>query len=160
VEDDNLVLSKKEIQGGIKATSDVHIPSLNGEVRIRPISSREWQQVQEIESKAFGKIQTGGMNVNPRAKKEAMGQEVMKNLNMNMDLAKLSKSEYDAKVKCLTYGLSILDGEKWTEQDVHELAMITVDEIYSEILAISGIPETSQAAKQLKGELESFPEDG
>lgn len=154
-----MVLSKKEIQGGIKATSDVHIPSLGGEVRIRPISSREWQQVQEIESKAFGKIQSGNMNVNPRAKKEAMSKEVMQNLKMDMDLAKLTRSEYDAKVKCLTFGLSVEGGEQWSEQDVHKLAMVTVDEIYNEILEISGIPETSQAAKQLKGELESFPED-
>lgn len=154
-----MVLSKKEILGGIDSTSEVYIPSLDGDVTIRPISSLEWEQVQELESKAFGKIKTGNLKVDPRANKKAMESQVMQGMNMDLDLAKMSKAEYDAKALAVSMGLSVKGGETWTKEDVHKLKVATVDEIYDEILVISGIPQTADEAKSIRSELESFPED-
>lgn len=159
-----MVLSKSEIIGGVKSKKVVVIPSLiteenDGEVEIRPISSLEWENAQELESKAFGKIKTGNLNVDPHANKKAMGNQIMKGMNIDMDLAKMSKGEYDAKVLVVSMGLSVDGGEAWTKEDVHSLLEPTINEIYDEVLEISGIPQDASQAKQLRNELESFPED-
>lgn len=154
-----MVLTKKEILGGIESTSNVYIHSLEGEVTIRPLSSLEWEQVQEIESKAFGKIKTGNLKVDPRANKKAMENQVMQGMNVDMDLAKMNKAEYDAKALAVSIGLSVKGGETWTKEDVHKLKVVTVNELYNEILFLSGIPQDAGDAKKIRNDLESFPED-
>jgi hypothetical protein len=153
------VLLKKDIIGGIKSTTDVYIPSLEGEVKIRPISSLEWEEAQEIESKAFGKIKTGNLKVDPHANKKAMERQVMEGMNIDMDLSKMNKAEFDAKVYVVSMGLSVNEEETWTKEDVHELLDSTVNEIYDEVLKLSGIPQDASEAKKIRNELESFPED-
>jgi hypothetical protein len=153
------MLSKNQVQNGINSSTIIQLKFEEDEAKIRPISSKEWEDAQEMESKAFGKIKTGNLNVDPHASKAKMEQQIMQNMNVDMDLAEMSKAEYDAKVKVVSLGLSVKGEDPWTEEDVHGLLEPTVNELYDAILSISGIPQNASQAKQLKKELESFPED-
>ena len=160
-----MVLTKKDIQGGIKSKKIVVIPSLitpesDGEVEIRPISSVEWEEAEEIESKALGKIKAGNLNVDPHANKKAVGKQIMEGMKLDLDLVKMNKGEFDKKVRVVSLGLSVDGGDTWTEQEVKEsLLKNTLEEIYEEILKLSGIPLDASQANEVKKELESFPED-
>lgn len=153
------MLNKNQVQNGINSTKIIQLKSMDDKATIRPISSKEWEDAQEIEAKAFGKIKTGSLNVDPHMNKAKMEKEIMQNMNMDMDLARMNKAEFDAKVQVVAMGLSIQGEESWTVDNVHDLLVPTINELYDEILKLSGIPQDTNQAKQLKNELESFPED-
>ena len=146
-----MVLNKNDIINGKDAYKDVHIKSLDGEIRLRPITSREWQTIQEVESKGLGKFR---ISPNMNAKNPA---DMVQAVKGEIDLGKLSKHSFNAKVKTLVYSMSYGD-EKWNEDEITKnLTPLNIDEIYNATLKISGIPVTEDQATHIKGELEKFP---
>ena len=120
------LLSKDKILKGIEKVETVYIESLGGEVKIRPLSSSEWQEIVIEEQKGIGEV------------KLKVGSLQQTDGTMSIDLAKQTIASFKAKVKAVAIAMSV-DGEEWTEEEVRQLLPGVVDEIFEAVRDISGI---------------------
>ncbi len=120
------LLTKDKILKGIEKVETVYIESLGGEVKIRPLSSSEWQEIVIEEQKGIGEV------------KLKVGSLQQTDGTMSIDLAKQTIASFKAKVKAVAIAMSV-DGEEWTEEEVRQLLPGVVDEIFEAVRDISGI---------------------
>ena len=120
------LLTKDRILKGIEKIETVYIESLEGEVKIRPLTSAEWQEIVVEEQKGIGQVK---LNVGSLRQTDG---------TMSIDLAKQTVASFKAKVKAVAIAMSV-DGEEWTEEEVRQLLPGVVDEIFEAVRDISGI---------------------
>jgi len=120
------ILNKETILKGVEKVETVYIESLEGEVKIRPLSSSEWQEIVIEEQKGIGEV------------KLKVGSLQQTDGTMSIDLAKQTIASFKAKVKAVAIAMSV-DGEEWTEEEVRQLLPGVVDEIFEAVRDISGI---------------------
>ncbi len=132
------ILNKESILKGSENIQTVFIESLDGEIKLRPLTSAEWQEITTEEQKAIGevKLKVGSLNRTDGT--------------MSIDLAKQTIATFRAKVKAVAKAMSV-DGVEWAEEEVEKLLPGVVDEIFETVREISGI--TIEEA-----ELDSFRE--
>lgn len=120
------LLTKDKILKGIEKVETVYIESLGGEVKIRPLSSSEWQEIVIEEQKGIGQVK---LNVGSLRQTDG---------TMSIDLAKQTIASFKAKVKAVSLAMTV-DGEEWSENEVEQLLPGVVDEIFEHVREISGI---------------------
>jgi len=121
-----MVLDKLSILKGVEKVETVHIESLGGEVKIRPLTSEEWIQISMEEQKGLGEVE-----VNVGSLRQTDG-------TLKINLQKQAEASFNAKVKAVSLALSC-DGEEWEPGEVKQLLPGVIDEIYAKVMDVSGV---------------------
>ena len=133
------ILKKSDILLGIDDPRPITIESLGGEVYIRPLSSSEVNEIVNIEAKGYGVFdaKTRGKTADASGK---------------MNLAKLNDAEAEAKYQAIYLSINNPKGDEWTLEELQALHSDQIDELYENVMRISGAGITEEEVKR-------FPED-
>ena len=133
------ILKKSDILLGIDDPRPITIESLGGEVYLRPLSSSEVNEIVNIESKGYGVFdaKTRGTDADATGK---------------VNLAKLNESSAEAKYQAIFLSINNPKGDEWTLEELYSLHSDQIDELYDNVMRISGA-EISEA------DVKRFPED-
>lgn len=133
------ILKKSDILLGIDDPRPITIESLGGEVYLRPLSSSEVNEIVNIEAKGYGVFdaKTRGKTADASGK---------------MNLAKLNDAEAEAKYQAIYLSINNPKGDEWTLEELYSLHSDQIDELYDNIMRISGAGITEEEVKR-------FPED-
>ena len=134
-----VILKKSDILLGIDDPRKVTINSLGGEVYLRPLSSSEVNEVVSIESKGYGVFdaKTKGRNADATGK---------------VNLAKLNEAAAESKYQAIFLSINNPKNEEWTLEELHTLHSDQIEELYENVMRISGA-ETTEA------DVKRFPEN-
>lgn len=136
-------VTKAEILSGKDYEEKVYIEELKGEITIRPLSERQYAQVQQIKSTATKLV--GGAkydeegNVDQKRSTEEMKVEVDIGLSQKLDL--------EANATAVAYSMTTGDNESWTVDEVLNLRPIgIVKKIAQLVYSLSGVTEERAGA--------------
>ena len=133
------ILNKSDILLGIDNPIKVKIETLNGELWLRPLSSSEVNEILKIEAEGLGTFNTS----NIRGQTSADGK---------MNLAKVQEKQNEAHYIAIHKSINNDKGEEWSLDELKKLPLDAVNEIYDQVMKISGA-EVSTA------DVQQFPED-
>ena len=133
------ILKKSDILLGIDDPRPITIESLGGEVYLRPLSSSEVNEIVNIEAKGYGVFdaKTRGKTADASGK---------------MNLAKLNEAEAESKYQAIYLSINNPKGDEWTLEELHALHSDQIEELYENVMRISGAGTTEEDVKR-------FPED-
>ena len=133
------ILKKSDILLGIDDPRPITIESLGGEVYLRPLSSSEVNEIVNIEAKGYGVFdaKTRGKTADASGK---------------MNLAKLNEAEAESKYQAIYLSINNPKGDEWTLEELQALHSDQIDELYENVMRISGAGTTEEDVKR-------FPED-
>lgn len=133
------ILKKSDILLGIDDPRPITIESLGGEVYLRPLSSSEVNEIVNIEAKGYGVFdaKTRGKSADASGK---------------MNLTKLNEAEAEAKYQAIYLSINNPKGDEWTLEELQALHSDQIDELYENVMRISGAGITEEEVKR-------FPED-
>ena len=135
------ILKKSDILLGIDEPQKICIESLGGEIYLKPLSSAELNNVVQIEAEGYGQIEAsskGSRNPNASGK---------------INLAKMNKATAKAKYEAIHISINnSKNDEEWSHEEIQMLRGDQIDELYNNIMKISGA-ETTEA------DMKKFPED-
>ena len=133
------ILKKSDILLGIDDPRPITIESLGGEVYLRPLSSSEVNEIVNIEAKGYGVFdaKTRGKTADASGK---------------MNLTKLNEAEAEAKYQAIYLSINNPKGDEWTLEELQALHSDQIDELYENVMRISGAGITEEEVKR-------FPED-
>ena len=135
------LLTKSDILRGIDEPRKITIKTLGGEVYLRPLSSAELNDVTNIEAEAYGNIETTS-----KGKRDP-------NATSRVNLSKMNKATAQAKYKAIFISINNPKNEEpWTEEEIQRLHDDQVEELYDNVMEISGAGTTKEDVK-------TFPED-
>ena len=134
------ILNKSDILLGIDSPRKVKIETLNGELWLRPLSSAEVNEVLQIEAEGLG---TFNASSNRGGQTKTDGK---------MNLAKMQEKQNEAKYVAIHKSINNDKGDEWTLEELKQLPLDAVNEIYDQVMKISGA-EVSTA------DVERFPQD-
>lgn len=136
------VLKKSDILQGIHKVEQIHINELDGELWLRPLSSAEIDECSYIETKGMGKIKQNATSITKQTQ------------TLEIDAYKASKATDDAKYEMIRKSLDNPKNadDEWTTDDIKQLSVKAVNEIYDHVRELSGVEVTSRDVK-------NFPED-
>lgn len=120
------VLSKAAILKGVEHVETVEVKSLGGKVKIRPLSSGEWNTILVESQKGLGEVE---LNVGGFGRTDGV---------LSIDLSKQTASDFRSKIRAVALALSV-GGEEWTEDEVEALPNGAVEELFEHVKTISGI---------------------
>lgn len=147
-----MALTKNDILKSVKDSKEVEIESLDGKVLIRPLSDGEYSEIQD---KIFGGVKaTKSINPEKIAKikdKDDPKQQtkMLKDLGIDIDIAKMQKLEKESTYLACKYGLSV--DEEWTVEDVGQLPPGVPKEIAEAIYKYTGVDKLDEVEKFRKG---------
>ena len=133
------ILNKSDILQGIDNPKKVKIEQLNGEIWLRPLSSAEVDEILNIEAEGMGTFNAS----NIRGQTSTDGK---------MNLAKMQTKQAEAKYTAIHKSINNNKGDEWTFDEIKTLPADAVNEIYDQVMKISGAEVTTADVKQ-------FPED-
>lgn len=133
------ILKKEDILLGIDDPRKITIETLGGEVYLRPLSSSEVNEVVNIEAKGFGVFDAKAKGRNT----DASGK---------MNLAKVNDAAAEAKYHAINLSINNPKNDEWSLEELHMLHSDQIDELYENVMKISGAETTEQ-------EVEKFLED-
>lgn len=133
------ILTKADILQGIDVPKKIKIEALNGEIWLRPLSSAEVNEIQNIEAQGYGTFNAS----NNRGQTMADGK---------MNLAKLQEKQAEAKYHAIHKAINNPKNDEWELTEIQQLPSDAVDEIYNHIMKISGVEITETDVKK-------FPEN-
>jgi len=134
------VLTKSDILQGIDTPKKIRIESLNGEIWLRPLSSAEVNEVLNIEAQGYGTFNA----TNNRGQTMA---------DAKMNLSKLQEKQAEAKYTAIHKSINNdKNPDEWTIEELKQFSKKAVDEIYNEVMDLSGVDVTEADVKQ-------FPEN-
>ena len=144
------ILKKADILQGINDPQKIMIKSLGGELWLRPLSSAELNEIDNIEARAVGNYETNSKS-RMRGRNLESGEALQKG---KFNLEKVNKAQNEAQYYRI---FKSLDNPKnaddpWTEDDIGALKREHVEEIDEKILELSGANVTESDVKK-------FPED-
>lgn len=136
----------------------VYIKSMDDTISLSPLSRREWEEVESIETLAMKDIEnvqksndSKNWKERQRKKKQALESEVKLKMNVHDQLVQQIK----ARTRAIFISASKND-QNLTEKEVKELQTPIFEEIYEKVLEISGITETEEEQRQQEEEIEKF----
>lgn len=143
-----MVLTKDEILQTNKDTKTFMIQTLGDEVRLRILSQKEINEIQNIESKGLGTLesQESGRRLNGRS---TQGQF---NNTTKINAAKQIEQSAKAKIRAVSLSLSN-DDDKWTDTEVESLSSIVFNEIYEKV------QELNKLGPDVEDEVDEFLEE-
>lgn len=152
-----MVIRKEDILKGIDDPELVEIKSLGDELPLRPLSKKEWNKIEKIEAKAYGKFEAN--------EKAIKGRRQVKNSEMNtkgiIDLEKQNEAEFAGKTEALYLSMNNnhIEGDKWKKEEIQSLRNDAFEEIYVAVRRLSGIRSDDDEEGDVEKELDDFPED-
>lgn len=152
-----MVIRKEDILKGIDDPELVMIEALGDELPLRPLSKKEWNRIERIEAKAYGKFEAN--------EKAIKGRRQQKKSEMNtkgiIDLEKQNEAEFAGKTEAIYLSLNNghLEADKWKKEEVQSLRNDAFEEIYLAVRKLSGI-KSEEDNEDLEKEVDNFPEDG
>ena len=142
-----MVLSISEILNGKDDYQEHYIESLKGEICLRPLTTGEWDKIDEIRQKDLGDYTINEKTFTQKKRRVKGEMESRARFNINASSKATKKAMYEA-IKLSTDNEG--NPEKWTIEHIKKLHKNEVTEIYEKIEEISGVDED---------EVEDFPED-
>ena len=129
------ILKKSDILLGIDDPRPITIKSLGGEVYLRPLSSSEFNEVVNIDSKGYGVFdaKTKGKNTDASAK---------------MNLVKMNEAAAESKYHAIFLSINNGKGDEWTKEEIQTLHSDQIDELYENVMKISGAETTEADVKR------------
>ena len=134
------ILSKSDILLGIDTPKKVEIETLNGEIWLRPLSSAEVNEILNIEAQGMG---TFNASSNRTGQSKTDGK---------LNLAKMQEKQNEAKYLAIHKSINNDKGDEWTLEEIKTLQLDAVNEIYDQVMKISGAEVSTADVKR-------FPED-
>lgn len=143
-----MVLTKDEILQTNKDTKTFMIQTLGDEVRLRILSQKEINEIQNIESKGLGILesQESGRRLNGRS---TQGQF---NNTTKINAAKQIEQSAKAKIRAVRLSLSN-DDDKWTDTEVESISSKVFNEIYEKV------QELNKLGPDVEDEVDEFLEE-
>lgn len=144
------LLKKQDILSGVDTPEKVEIKTLNGELWLRPLSSFELSEVEEIEAKAIGEMET---NETAQRAGRTIGKSETRSRG-KINLAKANKASMNAKITMVHMSLDNPKNsdDPWSEDDIRQLKRDAFNEIVDHVRKLSGAEITT-------ADIESFPEN-
>ena len=134
------ILTKASILQGIDTPVKVEIKTLQGEIWLRPLSSAEVNEVVNIEAQGMGTFNAS----NIRGQTSADGK---------MNLAKMQEKQNEAHYIAIHKSINNpKNNDEWTIQELQQLPADAINEMYDQVMKISGAEITTNDVK-------SFPEN-
>ena len=134
------ILTKSDILQGINNPKKVQIPTLNGEIWLRPLSSAEVDEILNIEAQGYGTFNA------KQVRKETQA-------DAKMNLAKMQEKRAEAKYIAIHKSINNdKNKDEWELTEIKQLQADAVNEIYEKIMELSGASVTTE-------DVESFPEN-
>lgn len=146
-----MVLSISEILNGRDDYHEYYIKSLDGEICLRPLTSGEWDKIDEIKQKDLGDYTINEKTITKKKRRVKGEMESKAKFNINASSKATKKAMYEA-IKLSTNNPG--NPEKWTMDHIKKLRKNEVAEIYEKIEEISGAND-----EDLEAEIEDFPEN-
>ena len=129
------ILKKSDILLGIDEPRKVEIKALGGEIYLRPLSSAELTRVTSIEAEGFGNFQASNIRRNTEAKGE-------------MNLAKMNEATAKAQYEAIFLSINNpKNSDEWEKEDLELLHKDAINELYDNIMRISGAETTEEDVK-------------
>lgn len=148
-----MALTKQDILKSVEDSKEVEIKSLKGKVLIRPLRDAEYSEIQD---KIFGGIKAT-KSIDPSKLQKAKNAdsdkakaEILQNLGLDIDVAKIQKLEKESTYLACKYGLSVGD-EEWTLEDVGKLPPGVPKEISEAVFEYTGVDKLDEVKKFRKG---------
>ena len=133
------ILNKSDILLGIDNPQKIEIETLNGEIWLRPLSSAEINEIMNIEAEGIGTFKASSIK----------GQTTT---DGKMNLAKMQEKSNEAKYIAIHKSINNDKGDEWTLEELQQLPADAVNEIYDQVMRISGAEVTTADVKK-------FPEN-
>ena len=134
------ILSKSEILQGIDNPQKIQITALNGELWLRPLSSAEVNEVQNIEAQGYGTF-------------NATNRQNQTTTDGKMNLAKMQEKTAEAKYIAIHKSINNpKNKDPWEIDEIKQFKSDAINEIYDHIMKLSGVEITEADVKQ-------FPEN-
>ena len=146
-----VILKKSQILQGINDPKAINIKALGGELWLRPLSSAELDEIDQIEAKMMESYETNERaNVRGRVVQSSETNSKGK-LNM-VKAARYSAEARDMKIYKSLDNPKNTGEDAWTLEEVGSLPKDAVEEIVEAINELSGLTVS-------KGDIDKFPED-
>lgn len=144
------ILKKSQILQGINDPKKVHIKSLDGELWMRPLSSAELDECDNIETKALGVYETNN-------KSKVQGRSLTNGESLQKGKVNVEKMNMAQQEATYTRIEKSLDNPKnnddpWTIDDLKQLKRHQIEELEENVFELSGADITEK-------EIKDFPED-
>ena len=134
------ILSKSEILQGIDNPQKIQITALNGELWLRPLSSAEVNEVQNIEAQGYGIF-------------NATNRQNQTTTDGKMNLAKMQEKTAEAKYIAIHKSINNpKNKDNWEIDEIKQFKSDAINEIYDHVMKLSGVEITEADVKQ-------FPEN-
>ena len=146
-----MVLSISEILNGKNDYHEYFIESLDGEICLRPLTTGEWDKIDEIRQKDLGDYSINEKTFTKKKKRVKGEMESRAKFNINASSKATKKAMYEA-IKLSTDNEG--NPEKWTMEHIKKLHKNEITEIYEKIEEISGVND-----EELEEEVEDFLEN-
>lgn len=146
-----MVLSISEILNGKDDYQEHYIESLGGEICLRPLTSGEWDRIEEIKQKDLGDYTINEKTITKKKRRVKGEMESRAKFNINASNKATKKAMYEA-IKLSTDNEG--NPEKWKIEDIKRLHKNEITEIYEKIEEISGVDDEDVE------DVEDFPENG
>lgn len=129
------ILKKSDILLGIDDPRKITIESLGGEVYLRPLSSNEVNEIVNIESRGYGLFdaKTRGKNADATAK---------------LNLAKVNEAAAESKYQAILLSINNPKNDEWSLEELHTLHSDQIEELYENVMRISGVETTEADVKR------------
>ncbi|WP_295588804.1 hypothetical protein [uncultured Methanobrevibacter sp.] len=146
-----MVLSISEILNGRDDFQEYHVKSLGGEICLRPLTSGEWDRIDEIKQKDLGDYTINEKTFTKKKRRVKGEMESRAKFNINASSKATKKAMYEAiRLSTANEG----NPEKWSLDQIKRLHKNEVLEIYEIIEEISGAND-----EDLEDEIEDFLEN-
>lgn len=146
-----MVLSISEILNGKEDYHEYYINSLDGEICLRPLTSGEWDRIDEIKQKDLGDYTINEKTFTKKKRRVKGEMESKARFNINASSKATKKAMYEA-IKLSTDNPG--NTEKWSLDQIKKLHKNEIAEIYEKIEEISGATD-----EDLESEIEDFLEN-
>lgn len=133
-----MVLRKQDVLIGIDEAVEVELQTVDGSLYLRPLSSKELNNVLNIEAEGFGNFEATAK----QGKKDpgATGK---------INLAKMNRATQKAQYEAIFLSINNPRNEdKWTLDDIESLKKNIVEELYDKIMELSGAGTTVNDVKR------------
>ena len=144
------IIKKADVLHGILDPKKVQIESLGGELWLRPLSSAEVDEINQIEAEGYGNYETNSKN-QTRGNKTSIGETISKG---KINVLKMQKATTKAKYTAIYMSLdnSKNEDDPWEMGDIQALKQDQVDELHKKVQEISGMNVSEE-------DIETFPQD-
>ena len=147
-----MVLSVADILNGIDEYQEVRIESIDDTMYLRPLSKGEWDKIQAIRQESLGDYVSNEKTT--AASRRQRAAQIESRLSFN--IKENGEADSQAQVETIFLSLDTPGNEtKTTRKEIEKLPPNVFDEIYDNVLKISGIDENTD----LEEDVNDFPED-